>query len=89
MDRGLRPAADLRPIDHERTPLAQLRVRLKQKLIFFVKFQVQNVARFGLAPCIDMQRKVLAGSSPIFLTGLECLARLADDLELIVAEKVF
>src|SRR5437588_3084459 len=83
------PAAHLRPFDHERTPLAQLRVRLEQKLIFFVKFQVQNVARFGLAPCIDMQRKVLTGSSPIFLTGLECLARLPDDLELIVAEKFF
>ena len=83
------PAADLRTFDHERAALVQLCVHLEQKLLFLEKLQVQNVARFGLSPRIDMQCEIFTGSKPVFLTGFKGFARLADDLKLIVAEKLF
>src|ERR1041385_4384747 len=83
------PAANLRPFDYKRAALVQLCVHLQQKLLFLEKLQVQNIARFGLSPGIDMQREIFAGSQPIFLAGSERFAGLADDLELIVAEKFF
>ena len=74
--------------DHQWTSPAQFGVGFKQELFFLVEFQIQNVASFGLASGIDMQPEEFAGGEPIFLAGLERLSRLADDLKLIVTEKV-
>src|SRR4030095_8587399 len=75
--------------DHQWTPSAQFGVGFKQELFFLVKFQIQNVTSYALASGIDMQPEEFAGGEPIFLAGFERLSRLADHLELIVAEKVF
>src|SRR4029453_13185580 len=83
------PAAYLWTFDHQRTSPAQFGVRFKQELFFLVKFQIQNVTSYALASGIDMQPEEFAGGEPIFLAGFERFSRLADHLELFVAEKVF
>src|SRR5438094_2447807 len=75
---------NLRPFDHERTPLAQLGVCFEQKLFLLVQFQVQNITSFAFASCIDTQPEKFAGCEPVFLAGFECLARLADNLKLVI-----
>ena len=80
-------AADLRAFDDQGAAFAQLGVGLEQELFLLVKFQVQNVARFGFASRINMQPEKFAGCEPVFLSSLECFLRLADYLELVVAEK--
>src|SRR5438034_4735872 len=82
-------AADLRAFDDQGAAFAQLGVGLKQELFLLVKFQVQNVARLGFASRINMQPEKFAGCEPVFLASLECLLRLANHLELVVAEKFF
>src|SRR5439155_25182030 len=77
-----------RAFDHERTPLAQLGVCFEQKLFLFVHFQVENITIFAFASCIDTQPEKFAGCEPVFLAGFECLARLADNLKLVITEKV-
>ena len=81
--------AHLRAFDDQGAAFAQLGVGLKQQLFLLVKFQVQNVARLGFASRINMQPEKFAGCEPVFLSSLECFLRLADYLELVVAEKFF
>src|ERR1700731_1468887 len=80
-------AANLGPFDNERTALAQLGVRFKKQLLFLPELQVQFITCFVRAPRVDMEREIFARGQPIFLPAIERLARLADDFELIVAEK--
>src|SRR5206468_12444885 len=69
---------NLRPFDHERTPRAQLGVCFEQKLFLLVQFQLQNITSFAFPSCIDTQPETFAGCEPLFLAGLESLARLPD-----------
>ena len=79
--------ADLWSFDDKGATHTQFRVGLEQKLQFFVELQLNRVASVGLALSVDVESEVLAGGEPIFLAGLECLARLTNNLELVVAEK--
>src|SRR5436309_9545419 len=82
-------AANLRPLDDERAAFAEVRVRLEQDIAFLVKLEIQLVTEIIFAASIDMQPEIFAVREPIFLTGLERLVRLANDLELIVTKKIF
>src|ERR1700730_440078 len=82
-------AADLRTLNHQWAAFAQVRVGLKQDIIFFIELEVQGVTGVVLAASVGLQSKILAVGQPVFLTRLERLVRLANQLELIVAKKFF
>ena len=82
------PAPDLRSLDDDRAGSAQIGIGFEQNILFFIQLEIQRVTGVILAARIDMQREIFAVCQPIFLAGLKRFVRLADELELIVTEKV-